>query len=74
MNPWSVLIAVWCGVVGFGYFVYGMKQQEPVPLFCGTGLCLVPFFIGNPLAAGALGLVLTLIPVCRWVAERWPGD
>jgi len=70
MNAWFVLIAVWCGVIGFGYFVYGMKQQEMTPAWCGVGLCLVPFFISNTAAAGALSLILTLIPIYRWIRDR----
>lgn len=65
-----VLVAVFSGVIGFGYFVYGMKEQQATPLFCGVGLCLVPFFISNPLLAGAVSLVLTLIPIYSWATGR----
>lgn len=70
MNTAFVLIAVFSGVIGFGYFVYGMQQQQMVPLACGVGLCLVPFFIGTPLLAGPVSLVLAAIPVYRWIRER----
>jgi hypothetical protein len=51
----SLLVAVVAGALGVGYFVYGKKEAEPVPMLAGAGLCIVPYFIDN---------LLVLILVC----------
>ncbi|HKI61721.1 MAG TPA: hypothetical protein VKA31_05460 [Mariprofundaceae bacterium] len=33
--------------IGLGFFVYGKKQKAFVPVFCGIGLIIVPYFISN---------------------------
>jgi hypothetical protein len=33
------------GAVGVGYFIYGKKQQALLPLFCGIGLMVFPYFV-----------------------------
>lgn len=47
---WGLLF----GSVGLGYFMYGKRQHAPVPLLCGLGLMVVPYFIAN---VGAMVLV-----------------
>ena len=38
-----------------GYFIYGKKEAEAVPMLAGAALCIVPYFIDN---------LLVLILVC----------
>ncbi len=55
MNAWFLLVTVVAGAFGVGYFVYGKKQAEAVPLLAGAALCVVPYFIDS---------LLVLILVC----------
>jgi hypothetical protein len=50
------------GAVGLGFFVYGKKQQAVVPLVCGLGLMIVPYFISSTILLVAVGLALVAIP------------
>lgn len=51
------------GSIGMGYFMYGKKQGRPVPLVCGIGLMVYPYFVGgSALAMIAIGAVLMAIP------------
>ena len=50
------------GSIGFGFFLYGKKQRNPVPLVCGIALMVYPYFIGSTLGMIAIGAVLMAIP------------
>ena len=50
------------GSIGFGFFLYGKKQQKPVPLLCGLVLMVYPYFVGNAWAIVGIGLLLMAIP------------
>ncbi|MGZ8247009.1 MAG: hypothetical protein ACXWUF_03120 [Methylomagnum sp.] len=55
---WGVLF----GSIGFGFFIYGKKQQAIVPLLCGVGLMIFPYFISNILLLVAIGVGLIALP------------
>lgn len=55
---WSLLFSS----VGLGFFVYGKKQKAVVPLFCGLGLMIYPYFVSNTILLVAVGAVLTALP------------
>lgn len=55
---WGLLF----GSIGVGYFIYGRKQQAPVPLMCGIALIIFPYFVTNIIALVAVGIVLVCIP------------
>ena len=55
---WGILF----GAFGIAYFVYGKKQKKVLPLLCGVGLMLFPYFITNMLAFTLIGLVLVVAP------------
>ena len=55
---WSVLF----GSIGAGYFIYGKKQQQFVPLLTGLALCVYPYFMSNGYATVVIGLILTALP------------
>jgi hypothetical protein len=55
---WGVLF----GSLGVGYFVYGKKQGAMMPLACGIGLMVFPYFISNTWLLVAVGVVLAVLP------------
>jgi hypothetical protein len=55
---WSLLF----GSIGFGYFMYGRKQKAPVPLICGIGMMIYPYFVSGTLAMLGVGGALMAIP------------
>lgn len=62
MNEASLWWGLLFGSVGLGYFIYGKKQKAPIPLVCGLGLMVFPYFISNPWATVVVGAVLMAIP------------
>ncbi len=50
------------GSIGFGFFLYGRKQRAPVPLVCGLGLMIYPYFVTNAYLLVAIGAVLCAVP------------
>jgi hypothetical protein len=57
----NILVGLVFGGVGFVAFVWGKKNAEPRPLFIGLALMVYPYFIPNPWAAAAAGVVLTAL-------------
>lgn len=55
---WGVVF----GSIGMGFFIYGKRQQSPVPLVCGIALMVFPYFVSNSWAIVAIGAVLMAIP------------
>ena len=55
---WGLLF----GSVGLGYFVYGKRQHAPVPLVCGLGLMLFPYFVSSAWALVLVGSGLVALP------------
>ena len=63
MNIGSTLfIPFLLGSIGFGYFIYGKKQQKMVPMAAGLALCIYPYFITNLYATVAIGILLMVVP------------
>ena len=58
----TILIGLFTGAIGLGYFVYGKKQSKAVPLLCGIGLMAYPYFIENIWMLLGIGLILCLAP------------
>ena len=55
---WGVLFSSF----GLGFFLYGKKQKAVVPLVCGLGLMVMPYFISNILLLVAASIALMVIP------------
>jgi hypothetical protein len=55
---WGLLF----GSIGLGYFIYGKKQRAPVPLVCGLGLMIFPYFVSNTMLLVGVGAMLIAIP------------
>ena len=62
MDTASLLWGLLFGSIGFGFFLYGKKQSKPVPLLCGIGLMIFPYFVSNNFALVLIGAVLLAIP------------
>lgn len=55
---WGLLF----GAVGLGFFVYGRKQRAIVPLVCGIGLVVFPYFVTGTVWLILVGLALMGLP------------
>ncbi|MGC2032554.1 MAG: hypothetical protein WA642_21230 [Steroidobacteraceae bacterium] len=55
---WGLLF----GSIGLGYFIYGKKQRAVVPLVCGLGLMIFPYFVSNTMLLVGVGAMLIAIP------------
>ena len=62
MDASTLLIGMFAGAIGLGYFVYGKKQAQAVPMICGIALMVYPYFIANVWVLVGLGLVFCLAP------------
>ncbi len=48
---------IW-GSVGFGYFIYGRKQQETVPLVAGLLMIVASYLVGSSLLMSIISIAL----------------
>jgi hypothetical protein len=55
---WGLLF----GSIGLGFFIYGKKQKVIIPLFCGMGLMVFPYFVSNLYIMILFGIVLIALP------------
>ncbi len=62
MDSTALFLGVLWSSIGFGYFLYGKKQQKTVPLVCGILLIILPYLIDQPTALTCLGLLLAGLP------------
>ena len=62
MDSQSIIWGLISGSIGLGYFVYGKKQRSVVPLVCGLGLMVFPYFVSNTVVLVTVGLLLSAIP------------
>lgn len=59
----ALLWALLFGSIGLGYFLYGKRQQRPVPFGCGLLLMAFPYFVANTTALVAIGAALSALPL-----------
>jgi hypothetical protein len=62
MNLAPLLWGVLFSSIGLGYFIYGKRQQAPIPLVCGIALMLFPYFVSGSWTMVLIGVVLMGIP------------
>jgi hypothetical protein len=62
MNTTSLLFGVLYGAIGFGYLIYGRRQQKGIALLSGVVLCAFPYFVSNIVLLILIGLVLIALP------------
>ena len=58
----ALIIGVFTGAFGVGYFVYGKRQQQIVPLSAGIALCVYPYFVDNLVISLIVAAVLLAAP------------
>ena len=57
-----LMVSVLFSSIGAGYFVYGKKQRQVVPLLTGLALCVYPYFLSNCYAIVVVGILLAAVP------------
>jgi hypothetical protein len=62
MNTSQLLWGLLFSSIGLGFFIYGKKQKAVVPLFCGLGLMIYPYFVSNTILLVAIGITLMAAP------------
>jgi hypothetical protein len=62
LNTSSLLWGLLFGSIGLGFFMYGRKQRAVVPLVCGLGLMVFPYFVTNTVLLVLIGVALMTIP------------
>ena len=58
----TILLAVFAGVLGTAYFVYGKKAGRFSFLLSGAALCVYPYFVESPWASALVGVALAAAP------------
>jgi hypothetical protein len=58
----SLLWGVLFGSIGLGFFIYGRKQRQVVPLICGLALMIFPYFVSGAILTVIVGVALMAIP------------
>jgi MFS family permease len=59
-SVYTLVLAVFFGLVGFAAFRYGRKTSEPRPLLLGIALMAYGYFVTNAWVSLAIGTALTL--------------
>ncbi|MBY8981427.1 MAG: hypothetical protein KGD57_00630 [Candidatus Lokiarchaeota archaeon] len=62
MSTSTLILGVIFGAIGLGFFIYGKKQRVIIPLFCGIGLMILPYFISNIYILIFSGIIIVAIP------------
>ncbi len=65
INHISTSILLWgllFSSIGLGFCIYGRRQRAVVPLVCGIGLMVFPYFVANVPLLVAIGVALITIP------------
>ena len=57
-----LMLSVLFSSIGAGYFIYGKKQRQFIPLLTGIALCVYPYFLSNGYAIVVVGIILTAVP------------
>lgn len=61
-SPASLLWNLFFSAIGLGYFIYGKKQRQGMPLVTGLALMIFPYFVSNVYAVVLVGIVLLALP------------
>ena len=62
MNATSVMIGIFTGAIGVGYFMYGKRQARFMPLIAGMLLCIYPYFVDSVTWLVVVGVALMAAP------------
>jgi len=58
----SLIIGIFTGAIGVGYFIYGKRQARFAPLLAGMMLCVYPYFVDSVLWLLVIGVALMAAP------------
>ena len=58
----SILWGIVFSSIGFGFFLYGKKQNNFIVLLCGILLMVYPYFIMNTYLLVLIGIILMAVP------------
>jgi hypothetical protein len=58
----SFVCSLLFGAVGAGYVMYGKKLQKGLPMACGLGLMVVPYFVTGTVALVVICGALCAVP------------
>lgn len=47
MDPMSLIVGLFLGLIGGAYFLYGKKEANAFAMLSGAALCIIPYFIPN---------------------------
>jgi hypothetical protein len=62
LNSTSLLIGIFTGAIGVGYFMYGKRQARFAPLIAGMLLCVYPYFVSGVVWLVVVGVALMAAP------------
>lgn len=62
MSATSLVIGIFTGAIGVGYFIYGKRQAKFAPLLAGMMLCVYPYFVDSLLWLLVIGAALMAAP------------
>lgn len=62
MNSTSLIIGIFTGAIGVGYFMYGKRQARFAPLIAGMLLCVYPYFVSGVVWLVVVGVALMAAP------------
>lgn len=62
MSATSLIIGIFTGAIGVGYFIYGKRQARFAPLLAGMMLCVYPYFVDSVLWLLVIGVALMAAP------------
>lgn len=62
LNPGTLFVGLLTSSVGVGYFIYGKRQSRYLLMVAGAVLCVLPFFVFNPLTLAAVSAVVAAAP------------
>ena len=62
MSATSLVIGIFTGAIGVGYFIYGKRQAKFAPLLAGMMLCVYPYFVDSVLWLLVIGAALMAAP------------
>lgn len=62
LNTSLIFTGLLFGSIGMGYFIYGKRQQEPVPMICGLLLMGIPYLIVNVTILAIASIALMALP------------
>ncbi len=61
-DPLNIFICIIFSSIGLGYFMYGKKQKQLVPMLVGISLMGYMMLTSNRIALVVIGLILSVIP------------